>query len=121
MTDVYHYWGRDLGVSAQGGLETSTKVVRSQQRVLRRLLTNPGQYVFHPEYGGGLGEWVGSHAHIPTLKATIRQQIHMEKSVARTPAPIIEVTKNFRSLDVRITYVETSSGSQALLGFSVDE
>jgi len=121
MTDVYHYWGNDLGISSRGGLEPATEVMRSQQRVLRRLLTNPGQYVFHPEYGAGLAQWVGSHAHIPSLKATIREQIHMEDSVARTPAPIIELTKNFRTLEVKITYVESSSGNQSVLAFSVDE
>ena len=121
MEGVYHYWGNDIGISSAGGLQKATGSARSHQRVLRRLMTAPGTYIFHPEYGGGLGSWVGGKIQIPKLKATIMEQLYLEESVSRTPVPVIEMTQNFRTLHVRITYVESDTNTQTALSFSLDE
>jgi hypothetical protein len=41
LADVYHYIGGDISASNTGDLQGVTDTVRGQQRVLRRLLTNP--------------------------------------------------------------------------------
>jgi hypothetical protein len=48
LADVYHYIGGDISASNTGDLQGVTDTVRGQQRVLRRLLTNPGDYIFEP-------------------------------------------------------------------------
>lgn len=59
MQDLAHYFGNDLSVSAAGDLLAVDGDTKTQQRILRRLLTNPGDMMFHPDYGAGLGQWVG--------------------------------------------------------------
>ena len=45
MPDISQLIGADLAVSATGDLLTSTSIALSQERVLRRLMTNPGDYL----------------------------------------------------------------------------
>jgi hypothetical protein len=91
MDDLYHYYGSDLDVSATGDLQSVSGVDRSQQRVLRRLLTNPGEYLAHPEYGAGLPKMVGEVTDVPKIKALIIGQMLLEPSVSKMPAPIVDV------------------------------
>lgn len=121
MNGVSQTWGSDIEISAAGGLAEVAGVPRSQQRILRRLLTNPGTYIFHPDYGAGLGAWVGAQADLRKLKATIKEQLFLEESVSRTPVPVVSITQNFRTLNVQITYVESETNRQTALSFSVDE
>lgn len=53
MYDLFHYVGTDLSVSPSGDLLSVTGTERRKQKILRRLITNPGELVFHPEYGAG--------------------------------------------------------------------
>ncbi len=59
MKDIYHYIGGDLSTSPTGDLRPVENTERGKQRVLRRLITNPGDYIYHPTYGAGLGQKVG--------------------------------------------------------------
>ena len=49
MADMNHWMGGDLGVSPVGDVAAVSGTDRGRQRVLRRLSTNPGAYVFQPE------------------------------------------------------------------------
>ena len=49
LADLNHYIGGDLSASNTGDLSSAPGLLRSQQRILRRLLTNPGDYIFHPD------------------------------------------------------------------------
>ena len=51
-----------LRAGAAGDLAPAAGTLRGQQRVLRRLLTNPGDYIWQPGYGAGLGQFVGKPA-----------------------------------------------------------
>ena len=59
LSDLSHYFGSDVASSNVGGLQAIGGTVLGQQRVLRRLLTNPGDYIFHPTYGAGVQQWIG--------------------------------------------------------------
>ncbi len=48
MYDLYHYVGTDLSVSPSGDLLSVTGTERRKQKILRRLITNPGELVFSP-------------------------------------------------------------------------
>src|SRR5271155_5395400 len=91
MPDLWHQFGSDLAVGAGGDLAAATGALEGQQRVLRRLLTNPGDYIWQPTYGAGLGQFVGSPASVTQIQAVVRSQIFKEAAVARTPEPIVEV------------------------------
>lgn len=123
LADLYHYIGGDLQASATGDLQTATDTIRGQQRVLRRLLTNPGDYIFHTDYGAGLPAYVGRVADVAKITALVRGQILLEDAVAKSPAPTISV-KPIASPDgggfaVTIQYTDAASGQPVTLSFSV--
>ncbi len=120
MQDVSHLWGEDLAISATGDLALASGTQLGQQRVLRRLLTNPGDYIWQPDYGAGLGQFVGQTVNAAMITAVIRSQIFRETAVARTPEPVIDVTTSSNgTVYVHIRYVDAASGSTQILSFSV--
>ncbi len=120
MQDAALLWGGDLSATLTGDLELASGTTLGQQRVLRRLLTNPGDYIWHLQYGAGLAQFVGRPCNVADINATIRSQIFMETSVARLPEPIIEVQNNHNgSVYVYIRYADTTTGATQILAFSV--
>ena len=120
LQDLYHYIGGDLESTSTGDLLTSEGTIRGQQRVLRRLLTNPGDYIFHTDYGAGLPRRVGDVVDVPKITALIRGQMLLEEAVAKSPAPTINVTKIDRGIAVQIQYTDQPTGQTVSLSFSVD-
>lgn len=120
LNDLYQYFGSDVATSSTGDLQPVADTERGQQRVLRRLLTNPGDYIFHPEYGAGLPAKVGDTADIPKIRALIRGQILLEDSVARTPEPQIIVKAIPGGVACTIRYVDARSKAPAVLSFNVN-
>jgi len=121
LNDVFQYWGNDLSAAAGGDLLPATAIDRSNQRILRRLLTNPGDYIWHPDYGAGLPSFVGSTASKDEIAAVIRGQMLMEASVSPSPAPVIKITQNGTSFTAQITYTEASTGQPAVLTVPVGQ
>ena len=121
--DISHLWGSDLAAGPTGDLAPATGAQRGQQRVLRRLLTSPGDYVWQPSYGAGLARFIGQPGNETQIRAVIRGQIFKEAAVARTPEPVIDVTFSpagaTGTVYVHIRYVDAPSGETQLLSFSV--
>ncbi|HEX8894476.1 MAG TPA: hypothetical protein VF783_14190 [Terriglobales bacterium] len=125
--DIDHLWGGDALTGPTGDLGVVNNATRSQQRVIRRLLTNPldangpPDYTMHPSYGAGLARYVGMNVDNAKLKALIRGQMLLEDSVAANPAPQITVTQpDPKTISVYIRYTIKGSGSPALLSFNVN-
>ena len=91
MYDLFHQWGSDLAVSSSGDLATSGGSDTVSQRVYRRLLTNPGDYIWNLDYGGGLAQFVGTPASSADIEAVIRTQLTLETAVATSPDPQVSV------------------------------
>src|SRR5690349_21421535 len=121
MPDVAHFYGEDLVVSANGDLLLSDSVELSNQRILRRLLTNPGDYLWHPTYGAGLPQMIGMPIDVETAKAIIIAQIFLEDTVLRSPPPIITVQAIPNGMFVQIEYTEADSGKTVTLSFDVNQ
>lgn len=119
MPDIAHYFSSDLGLGATGGLQIADGSLQSQQRILRRLLTNPGDYIWEPEYGAGLPRLIGQKLDEVALAALIRSQMYLEESVQQQPEPEIGVTPILNGVYVRIGYVEAESGRTQVLAFEV--
>jgi phage baseplate assembly protein W len=122
MPDVSQLWGSDLSLSPTGDLALASGSMLGQQRVLRRLLTNPGEYIWQPGYGAGLGQFIGEPANALQIRAVIRSQIFKEAAVARTPEPVIDVVPSSGdgSVYVHIRYVDSGSGQTQTLSFSIN-
>ncbi|MBW4091065.1 MAG: hypothetical protein HIU82_08150 [Proteobacteria bacterium] len=123
MPDLSHQWGADLAVGPTGDLAVTMGAALGQQRVLRRLLTNPGEYIWQPDYGAGLARFIGQPANRLQIQALIRSQIFKESAVARTPEPIIDVSISpggaAGTVYVYIRYQDAGSGQTQVLSFSV--
>lgn len=120
MADAALLWGGDMAASATGDIAVVVGDVLGQQRLLRRLLTNPGDYLWQPNYGAGLAQFVGLPANIPAIKAAIRSQVFMESNVARAPEPKINVQITADGgVFVQILYYDAFSLSGQTLSFSV--
>jgi hypothetical protein len=119
VPDVAHQFGSDLVVSANGDLLTADSVNLSQQFVLRRLLTNAGDYIWQPPYGAGLPQKIGDPFDVSTINAIITGQMYLEASVVRDPAPAIQVDSFPNGMFVDINYTEADSGLPAVLSFPV--
>jgi len=89
-------FGNDLMLTPYGDLLLSDNELLTQQAIIRRLLTNPGTYFWHPTYGAGIGRFVGealSNDNYDYIRNTIISNILMEETVSQTPAPQLSFTK----------------------------
>src|SRR6195256_1132934 len=91
MADASHQWGSDLMIGATGDIGTVAGPLLGKQRVLRRLLTNPGDYIWQIDYGAGLARFIGQPTNALQIRAVVRGQIFKEATVARQPEPVIDV------------------------------
>lgn len=118
--EVSHWWGGDLVLSATGDLGRVNLTERSKQRVLRRLLTNAGDYIDHVTYGAGIPADVGTILDMPKLRAKIRGQMLLEESVVQTPEPVVVLKQIRNGVEVSIQYLVAPEKTPAALSFTVD-
>lgn len=120
--DIYHYFGNDIAVNVKGDLQTVDGVIKGQQRILRRLLTSPGSYIWHLTYGAGLQRYVGqtlTTARYKEIQGLITSQIFLEACVARTPQPIILLSATFNTLSCTLQYTEANTKILQVLSFTI--
>lgn len=116
MPDLEMGWSGDLSTSPTGDLAGVDGPALGTQRVLRRLLTNPGDYIWNPDYGGGLGQFVGRPADAASIEALIRSQMLLEAAVARVPEPVITVQSDPGGrLYVQIRYADAATADSRAL------
>ena len=110
MSECYHIFGQDLVLGATGDLLLVSGPVQTQQRVMRRLFTNQGAYLWHLAYGAGLPARVGRKANAAVIAGVIRSQIFMESSIAASPAPTVTLSVTVGGVVVaNIVYTDTST------------
>ncbi len=120
--DIYQYFDNDIGIAANGDLQTVDGIIKGQQRILRRLLTNPGSYIFHVNYGAGLPLYVGqplSTSNYQKILGVITTQLQLEQCVARTPAPQISLQQIPQGIFASISYIDAGTLTPQVLTFSV--
>ena len=118
MSDLNLTFSGDVAASAAGDLLTTDALTEATQRVLRRLLTNPGDYLWHPEYGAGLPARIGSALDVDELAGLVRTQMLLEDGVARDPEPQVTLTPVPDGVKVTIRFA-LSTGQESLLNFTV--
>lgn len=123
MPDIYHQFGSDLVVGPTGDLASVDGANLGQQRVLRRLLTNPGDYIWQPSYGAGLSQFLGQTVNPAQISAVVRSQIFKERAVAQSPEPVVDVQTSqvgaAGTVYVHIRYADADTGETQVLSFPV--
>jgi len=120
MADLALIFGGDLAVGPTGDLAVSDGDALTQQRVLLRLLTNPGDYIWQLGYGAGLAQFVGTPGAPAAITGVTRAQMLMETAVAASPTPAIgaNVGDDGRVM-LSIQYADAASGLTSSLSFSL--
>ena len=120
MADAWHQFGGDLAVGPTGDIALADGVELGRQRVLRRLLSNPGDCIWTLTYGAGLGGFVGTPAGAAQIEAVIRGQMFKEAAVAQRPEPSVSVRADAAGqVFAAIRYADAASGAGQALSFTV--
>lgn len=119
MSDLNHTFDGDLSVNAGGDLAMATGSMLGQQRVLRRLLTNTGDYIWHLTYGAGLPGQIGAPANAATIRGLVRNQIFNEAIVASDPAPSIAVQTADSYVSLQISYSDAATATTQTLAITL--
>lgn len=119
MADLASWFDQDFQVSATGDLLSIDGSLLGQQRILRRLLTNPGDYIWDLTYGAGLPGYVGAAVEPDTIRALIQAQMLLETAIAQSPPPVVTATPISNGMFVQILYVDSDTGKQVNLRFDV--
>ncbi len=120
MPDLWHQFGEDLQLGVTGDLGLATDAALGQQRVLRRLLTSLGGYIWQPGYGASLGQFVGQPSNAAGIRGVIRGQLFREAAVARMPEPTVGVrADNDGIVYVTVRYTDVPSEQTQIFDFSL--
>lgn len=120
LADVGHLWGSDIRLSPTGDLALVTGPDRSKERVLRRLLTNAGEYIFALDYGGNVPREIGAIANNAQISGQIAGQLKLEQTVSQASAPTVNVTNTDKGVAVGISYITAPDQVPAALSFTVN-
>lgn len=120
MADLSHVWSNDLSLSASGDLLLVDGPEAGRQRVIRRLLSNPGDLLFHATYGAGLPQEVGNATTSLAVEAVVRRQMFTEPVVSQEPPPVVQATPILGGVVVRISYVDRVTSEPVPIGFTVE-
>lgn len=116
MTDLYHFMGGDLSLNAGGDLLVVSGQNEVTQRILRRLLTNAGDYIWQLGFGADLPQQVGKVTDLTSVQSAIRSQIFADPGVAKFPEPVVTLTsQNNGTYIANITYTDAASGQSVPL------
>jgi hypothetical protein len=113
MADFYLEWDGDFVLDATGDLLVIDGDDEVRQRIERRLFTAVNGYVWHPQYGAGLPQKIGSLLSVTDIQSIVSQQLGLEQSVAPSPPAIITVTKVSNTTDnisIGIQYWDALTG-----------
>jgi len=118
LSDLDQTFGGDISVNNTHDLLLASGVTLCQERILRRLLTNPGDYIWQPSYGAGLRQYVGSVGKINEIVRVIKTQMALEPGVSN-PQPAVTYLQN--GLSVTITFTDTQTQQPTILSFEVNQ
>jgi phage baseplate assembly protein W len=123
LTDLRHTWGGDLEAGPAGDLALMAGSPAVSQRVLRRLLTAKGDYIWSPTYGAGLPGYVGRPTAGGQIEATVRSQMLLETAVARFPPPSVTIADRPETelgvLELLIRYQDAATNQDASLSVAM--
>ena len=92
MPDIWCEWHTDFQADSTGDLLTVDGDDEVRQRLERRLFTAVQGYVWHPDYGAGLPQKIGSVLSVADIKSVCAAQLALEASVAPNPPAQLTVS-----------------------------
>lgn len=120
MADASLEWQSDFQPDATGDLLVVDGDIEVRQRLERRLFTAVKGYIWHPEYGAGLPQKIGSVFTVPQIQSIVASQLALEASVAPSPPAqltIVASPNDPASIVISILYWDAVTG--ATVSFSI--
>jgi hypothetical protein len=117
-------WGGDLSIGPRGDINVTSIQTNVQQRLVRRLLTNPGDYIWHTNYGAGLGSFVGKPYSLGNIESVVLSQLELEPLVAVTTAPTVLINQSetgpSATISVTVQYRVAGSSTEDAVVLGLD-
>src|SRR4051812_22376333 len=113
MADISLEWNDDFQPDATGDLLVVDGDNEVRQRLERRLFTAVKGYVWHPSYGAGLPQKIGSVLSVSDIKSVVSSQLALEASVAISPPAQLTVSadpNNASIITIGILYWDAKTG-----------
>jgi hypothetical protein len=113
MADLSLEWNSDFSPDSSGDLLVLDGDSEVRQRLERRLFTAVQGYVWHPDYGAGLPQKVGSTLSVAEIKSIVASQLALEASVAPNPPAVLTVQASPNapdSIGIGIQYFDAATG-----------
>lgn len=111
MTDIFLEWMADFEIDSTGDLLTADGDTEVRQRLERRLFTAVKGYIWHPDYGAGLPQKIGSVLSVEEILSVCRSQLNLEASVAPNPPAQLGVRSQPNGLvSIDIRYWDAKTG-----------
>lgn len=114
-------WSGDLTLSSTGDLAMIVDPSLGTERILRRLMTNPGDYLWNPDFGAGLSQYIGRPIDTHEMQALIRVQMRLEAAVSTATEPIISVSSSSGGLFVQIQYEDSTTAASSVIAANISE
>lgn len=112
MPDISHLFGNDLSFGPTGDLAVADIPDVTTQRVIRRLMTNAGDYIWQLQYGAGLPSLVGQPARVNAIRGLIRGQMLQEAGVSQDPVPTVTVSSSLdNTVYASVIYADANTGT----------
>lgn len=125
MQDLNHWWSSDLTNTDSGDASLASSIVTTQQRIIRRILTNPNSidgsadYIWNPDYGCGAKKYIGgTMTELKALQSLIVSQLMEEAGVAAKPLPEVIIEPSNNTLTITVKYIDISTGLPQNLSFN---
>lgn len=119
MPSEFHWWGLDTQFTAAGDDAAVSAIDQINQSIIRECLTAPGEYVWDPGYGLGLGRHVGQALtadRFAAIKAGIAGVTAKQPEVRQQPAPVITFINDLAGLvAAQIAYTYAPTGQAVTL------
>ncbi|MCQ8279852.1 phage tail protein [Acetobacteraceae bacterium KSS8] len=113
MADAAHWFGADLATNATGDIALALNDIEVQQRIVRRLATNQGDYIWQSAYGAGLPAMIGDPVSESQIQGIVTEQMQMEAGVDQTQPIGIDVTSDgLGDVGITISYTDAATGAE---------
>lgn len=114
----------DFVLDQEGGVSFAAPGDALRQRIFRRIITNPDGYIYHPEYGLGLGQLIGramTRDQKEKLKQKIIQGILEDAETDKSVYPTITITEPaLKRMDIHASF-QTITGISSQILIQVDD
>ena len=115
--DISHLYGNDLSLSITGDILLSTGTQLGQEKVLRDLLTNPGDDMNHLDRGAGVSSNIFEPVDLQRIQTVIMGQMRKETYVDQSqPITVVaSILHDNTTVNAQITYVDYETGVTSVL------